>query len=256
MADDHKSLNRNFELIELVTESSFDSSLSHTVEPGVDPPLPEVPEWPRSERLAGEKEMLGFYVTGHPLMEHAEALARFADVGLDALDESWRGRKVRLAGMLSSLNTQKTRRGGLMARARLEDLAGTLDVVIFPDAFDRLAELLRSSEPLLLGGDLVFESDRPELQLDEAIPLSSAWDRAVRELRLCVGVDRVSAERLEELRRILDLVPGEVPVTVKVALPTGTEVVLGLTRHRVAVTQDLVHSVEELFGGKVVECRL
>ncbi len=222
----------------------------------LEPTLPEVPEWLPSERLAAEKEILGFYVTGHPLQAHRDALERFASATTDELAKHPRGPPLRLVGVITQLRTLKTRGGGLMARAVLEDLAGTVDVVVFPKVFDRYAELLRTGDPVLARGSLGTQGDRAELQLDEVIPLENVWRDAVRELELRVEVERVSRPLLAELREILDLAPGEVPVSVRLLLPDGVEALLELTRHRVAVSPDLVGRLDALFGAKVAECTL
>jgi DNA polymerase-3 subunit alpha len=223
--------------------------------PEVETREPDAPEWPTAERLAGEKEMLGFYVTGHPLEAHADALSRFAEVSIADLGERHKGRTVRLVGMLSELVTRKTRAGNLMAKALLEDLSGTLEVVIFPAVFDKHAEVLRRVEPLLVRGQVQLETERPELQLEEVVVLSEAWSAAVRQLSLRVRAPLLDRERLEGLRRLLDLAPGAVPVSLCVELAEGAEARLDLVRHRVAVTPTWVAEIEALFGARVVECR-
>ena len=221
-----------------------------------EPPLEALEEWPASERLAGEKEMLGFYISGHPLNEHADAIDRLGSLRIEDLSASLGGRPVRVVGLVSALETRKTRAGSLMARAVLEDLSGTIDVVIFPAVFDQHAELLRTSEPMVVEGTLVTESERAEMHLERLVPLARAWDEAVRSLCVRVGSRLVSRERLGELRRILDLAPGEVQVSIAVELPNGAEAVLDLTRHRVSVSEELIQRVDGLFGARVVQCAL
>ncbi len=221
-----------------------------------EPPLKELPEWPSSECLAAEKEMLGFYVTGHPLLEHAAALEFFSTLRLNRVREEQGGQSVRAAGILSGLSTQKTRRGGLMARARLEDMHGALSAVFFPAVFDRYASQLRTGDPLLLKGTLQLENERAELHVDEVIPLSEAWSRCTSELRVRLDAAVVSSDRLLELRKLLDLEPGDVPVCVQLRLASGAEAVLALRSHRVKVSEDLVRRVDQLFGAKVSECRV
>ncbi len=218
-----------------------------------EPRAADAPEWPAAERLAGEKEMLGFYLTGHPLEEHADALSRFAEVSIAQIGERHKGRTVRLVGILSELVTRKTRGGNLMAKALLEDLSGALAVVIFPAVFDKYSELLRRAEPLLVRGQVQLETERPELQLEEVVALSEAWSAAVRQLSLRVQAPLLDRARLESLRRLLDLAPGGVPVSLCVELAEGAEARLELVRHRVAVTQGWVAEIEALFGARVVE---
>ncbi|MCE2392598.1 MAG: DNA polymerase III subunit alpha [Proteobacteria bacterium] len=173
---------------------------------GSEPALPEVEEWSQADRLSGEKDTLGFYLTGHPLLEHEETLRRFASFALDRLPPpSSAGREIWLGGLLTGLRTVKTRRGQTMARAVLEDLSGSINVVFFPDAYDRATGLLQTDEAVFLRGALKFDSDRAELHAEQAVPIRDAWSRCSKRLRL-------TDERLRELCVVLDHAPGDVPV--------------------------------------------
>ncbi|MEE8556975.1 MAG: DNA polymerase III subunit alpha [Myxococcota bacterium] len=221
-----------------------------------EPPLPEVHEWPIAERLAAEKEMLGFYVTGHPLTAHAETLERFTTVRPGAVSDENRGREVRMGGILTSLTTTRTRKGKVMARASLEDADGRIDVVFFPDAFDQHAPLLREGGALLLTGTLQAESERPELIARDALRLEDAYQRWTRELHVRVRTDNIDEECLERGRAVLDLAPGNTAVLLRLLLPTGARACLDLPRHRVTVTGKLVRELEGVFGKGSVECRV
>ena len=223
---------------------------------GVDEPaLEEIAEWPTSELLAGEKEMLGFYVTGHPLEDHREPLERFSTVRADDIDDQWKGREVRIGGLISGLTTQKTRRGGLMARAQLEDLGGVLSAVIFPRVYEQYGEILRENEPVFVRGTLQRDTERSELQVEEVISMADVWSRFTSELRLQLDADSVTPDSLRKLRAILDLEPGKVPVSLRVGLPNGAQADLELRGHRVSVSAELVDRVDRLFGSAVAECR-
>ncbi len=218
--------------------------------------LEEVEEWPASQLLAGEKEMLGFYLTGHPLNDRRATLERFSTYALDAIPDTGARRDVWLGGLLSGLRTQKTRRGDLMARARLEDLSGSINTVFFPESYENSAGLLRGEDPLLLKGTLSGDGELVELQVEEAIRLEDAWGRRTTRLALRVESDAVTPDRLRSLRSILDLVPGPVPVGLELTLPSGAEAVFDLRSHRVAVSSDLVGQIDELFEKPVVHCRV
>jgi DNA polymerase-3 subunit alpha len=107
--------------------------------------LPEIPDaapWTEQERLGYEKEVLGFYVTGHPLEAFAPALARFADTTAAAASEKL-GREVRVGGLITALRETRTRRGQTMAFGTLEDLEGSFELVIFADCYARTRGILK-----------------------------------------------------------------------------------------------------------------
>jgi DNA polymerase-3 subunit alpha len=231
------------------------ASLFGEADVATEPDPPEVEEWERIDLLAGEKEILGFYITGHPLQDHQLVLETFSHVRIDAISEEHRGRTLRLGGLLNGLTEQRTRRGDLMARAQLEDLSGSLALLFFPRAYDQCAALLRSGEPVFLTGTLQLESERVELVVEEAAAIGDAWQRFARELHVRVPAEEASPERLHELRGILDLAPGVVPVSLAFELPGGTAAELELPRHRVTVSEELIRQVDRLFGRRAAECR-
>jgi DNA polymerase-3 subunit alpha len=229
-------------------------SLFGSTTEAAEPELPAIAEWPASELLAGEKEVLGFYLSGHPLEDHSQVLELFSKVQIKDLDENWRGREVRIGGLLSDLRTQKTRKGDLMARAEFEDLSGSLSVVFFPRTYDACASALRSEQVIFLSGRVQVDSDRCELVVDEVTNMSDVWGRCTRELRVSLAAAHVTRERLEQLRSILDLVPGAVPVALHLGLDEGVRAELALPHHNVAVSPDLMRRLDELFGAAVATC--
>ncbi len=224
-------------------------SLFGVDEPSADPALPELKEWESAELLGYEKEMLGFYVTGHPLREHARPLELFTSFRLDRVpDDPARRREVWIGGLLGGLRVQNTRKGDLMARALLEDLGGSLDVVFFPKTYAKFSALLQADAPVLVKGNVGGEPERPELHADEILPLADAWNQRTSRIVVQVAADEIGGERLRELRRALDLVPGSVPVGFELALPGGAVAVFDLPRHRVRVSEKLVSELDGIFA--------
>ena len=226
-------------------------------EPSADPALPEVKEWESAELLGYEKEMLGFYVTGHPLREHARPLELFTSFRLDRVpDDPARRREVWIGGLLGGLRVQNTKKGDLMARALLEDLGGSLDVVFFPKTYAKFSALLQADAPVLVKGNVGGEPERPELHAEEILPLADAWNQRTSRIVVQVTADEIAGERLRELRRALDLVPGTVPVGFELALPGGAVAVFDLPRHRVRVSEKLVSELDGIFARGATRCRV
>ena len=222
-----------------------------------EPELAELPEWSDPELLAAEKEILGFYVTGHPLREHARSLELFTSFRLDRVpDDPGRRREVWVGGMLGGLRVTNTKKGDLMARAALEDLGGTLDVVFFPKTYAKFSALLQADAPVLVKGNVAGEPERPELHADEIVKLADAWNQRTSRVIVAVGEDELANGRLAELRRALDLVPGTVPVGVELALASGASAVFDLPRHRVRVSESLVREIDGIFGRGATRCRV
>ena len=230
------------------------TSLFGGTEVEAEPPLPEVEEWNRVDLLGGEKEMLGFYVTGHPLQDFDRAVSFFSQVQLSDIGEHLRGRSVRIGGLLSAISTQRTRKGDLMARAQLEDTGGAISVVVFPRAYDKHGPLLRAGEPVFLLGTLQLESERAELIVEDVIPIEQVWERCSRELRIELTAEQVTSDSLRQLREVLDLSPGRIPVGLKIDLAEVGAAELELGGHKVAVSENLVRRLESIVQEGRVFC--
>ena len=179
------------------------------------PVLPEIPDaapWTEQERLGYEKEVLGFYVTGHPLESFAPALARFSDTTAAAASEKL-GREVRVGGLITSLRETRTRRGKTMAFGTLEDLEGSFELVIFANDYTRMRELLkkamaadsegRRTMPLLVSGTL--ESlDPPRVLVRDAFELRDAESNLAAQVRIRVAASEATRDRMLALRRLLE----------------------------------------------------
>jgi DNA polymerase-3 subunit alpha len=226
-----------------------------------EPELPAAPEWTERQRLEHEKEVLGFYVTGHPLSALAPLLKRYADTSSSSSGDR-DGREVRVGGILTSLRQTRTRRGALMAFGTLEDLEGSFDLVIFAEPFAQFGSLLRTAlgeageqgpVPLLVTGKLE-QGETPKVLVSQVLELERAPERL--SSRLCVRMlaDEASADRLSALRGVLQKYPGECEVALHLVIPGQSETVLALSSLRgVRPTAALRDEVDGLFGRSVTE---
>jgi len=223
--------------------------------------LPDTPEWSDRQRLDFEKQVLGFYVSGHPLAEAAERLARFAEVTSDAT-QAVDGREVRVGGILTSLRETRTRRGALMAFGTLEDLQGSFDLVIFSEPFAQYAKLIKGALegadeggpiPLLVSGTLEF-GDPAKILVREVIELDRAEEKLSTQLQVTVREDEASPDRLRALRDLLEKNHGECRVVVRLVIPGESETILSLNGAAgVRPNAQLLADVDGLFGRSVTE---
>ncbi len=218
-----------------------------------------VPPWTPQEQLAYEKEVLGFYVTGHPLSAYEGQLLRFADTTA-ATTEGKEGREVRAGGLIAQIRETRTRRGDLMAFATLEDLEGAFDLVIFADAYARFSRLLKRSAsaeageaplPILVIGQLEL-GETPKILVREALPLTEAEEKLSSELKLRLPVTEATRDRLLALDRVLAAYPGECAIVLQLVIPDESETVLSLSR-RVTPSETLRRELDALFGRPVAE---
>ena len=129
--------------------------------------LPDIPELPPQRLLAMEKEVLGFYVSGHPLRQYQAALAVHGCIPVAALPEQRDGARVAVGGMLAGLKQVTTRAGANMAFLTLEDQTGQVEVVVFPRVLQACARVLREEQPLLVRGRLQVQEEEVKVLADE-----------------------------------------------------------------------------------------
>ncbi len=226
--------------------------------------LPDAPEWTERQRLDFEKQVLGFYVSGHPLAAAAERLARFAEVSSRDAERS-DGREVRVGGILTSLRETRTRRGQLMAFGTLEDLHGSFDLVIFSEPFTRFASLIKGAIqgdaesgpiPLLVSGTLEA-GDPPKILVREVLELARAEEKLSTRLQVTVRDDEATPDRLRALRDLLEKNRGDCEVVVRLVVPGESETLLSLNgAPAVRANAALLADVDGLFGRCVTELSL
>ncbi len=231
------------------------------VTPASGPTLPDAPAWTDRQRLEYEKEVLGFYVTGHPLSAAASQLRRFTTVTASDTEEKV-GREVRAGGLITSLRETRTRRGARMAFATLEDLEGSFDLVIFAEPYARHENALKTAlaaggeagpRPLLVGGDLEA-GDPPKILVRDVLELERAEETLATQLRILIRAEEATADRLVALRSLLEDRPGDCAVTLHLVIPGESETVVAVSAVRgVRPDAALRQGVDELFGRSVTE---
>jgi len=171
-----------------------------------------VPDFSLSERLGYEKELLGFYITGHPLDDYAADLAAFQLHTVAQLKETSEEIDTRLCGLVTKVEIRTTKEGKKpWARVMFEDLTGALEVLVFPDTYAALPRPLNVGEVVVISGSLDRRDDQPKLRVVEILWLSEAYEKLLRELVLHLPLeDWLEAARWAQLRELVMDGPGPV----------------------------------------------
>jgi DNA polymerase-3 subunit alpha len=205
--------------------------------------------WSEHELLGYEKEVLGFYLSGHPLARFQSELALFSTHRLDKLPPA--NTPVRLAGMISNVRRLVTKaRKEPYARCHFEDLEGDVDLVIFPKSYAAgLSQYLKPSEMMVITGRINQREveDKPEVIVEDMVPLSQARERYVSEILLRMDSEVLEDEALENLRSALKKYPGNCRVCFSVETPPKSPVVVE-TDLVVKPTQALFEEIEQHLG--------
>jgi DNA polymerase-3 subunit alpha len=214
-----------------------------------------IPEWPINQKLAYEREALGFYISGHPLEKFRWDLKRLGAVTTN--DVKTRGLKeVRVGGVITALKLKNTKKGDRYASFALEDWLGTIDSLVWPDTYRQVQNLIAADEPVLITGRADVTPERCSLIVDTMESLIQLRDRnATQGFLLLNGNDNFEA-KLPGVQSIFERHSGTCPIKVRLKLESGdVSVVLRDCRNTpvcVLPSEALCEEVEQLFGRPVL----
>ncbi len=212
--------------------------------------IPDRPAWGEGERLAFEKESLGFFITGHPLERFREELAQWATATTGRLAELAGAAEVTVGGIITGLRLIKTRKGDRMASFVLEDLEGSAEALVFPETYKKAgARLADDLVVLVKGKPEVLDEGQARILVSEVLPLEQAKMAEARFVTIRVALSTWDRSKGERLRDILGSHRGECPVTLELVRPGAFAVSLAPSSYyRVRPDAILRDEVEALLG--------
>ena len=215
--------------------------------------LPNVPDWDEHTRLSAEKEILGFFITGHPMEKYKEKLT---DLGALSTEEiagmkksTNKDENITTAGLISGLRVAKSRRGELWAQAALEDMWGKVELLVFPEAYRKLAEKVKLEVPVLIrGGVRIEEGANPKVTANEIIPLDEARVPLPKALRIRIPLGSATGSTVDALHALCSERKGEAKVLFDVEREGDFMVVMEAEGYNVMPDRAFMGRVEELCG--------
>jgi DNA polymerase-3 subunit alpha len=217
------------------------------------PGMPEVDEWPEHKLLAYEKETLGFYISGHPLAKFASRLEELAARRAESLEEGSHGEEVRLAGLVSGVRHMRSRKGDRWAIVTLEDMTGIAELLVFPEAFGRLENLLKTDTALLVKGKLNIEDAGTRVVVSDAKPLEDVAVPAPSMIRIHVDPDALGLAGVESLRELFASRPGSCRVAFELDCDGYRATMETGQQWRVNPDRELVERLREICGRDAVQ---
>ncbi len=215
--------------------------------------LPNTPDWDEHTRLAAEKEILGFFITGHPMEKYKEKLADLNALSTEDIagmkKSTAKDENITTAGLISGLRVAKSRRGELWAQAALEDMSGKVELLIFPEAYRKLAEKVKLEVPVLIrGGVRIEEGANPKLTANEIIALDEARVPLPKALRIRIPLGSASDSTVDALHALFNERKGEAKVLFDVEREGDFMVVMEAEGYNVMPDRSFRGRVEELCG--------
>ena len=211
--------------------------------------LPEVEEWSEREKLAKERDLLGFYISSHPLKPYARDLKNFARP-LSEIEEQHNGTPLRVGGLVEEVRKLFDRRGNPFAFVTLKDLNDTGDIAFFSEAFANHQQLLVEGETILVEGRVCERNGRLSLQADRALPLKSARAELTKSVTLSLSYQKVGDPLLSRLRLLCERHMGDCELWLQLKNGDEQDKMVRSKTIRVDPCDDLLRGIEELIGPR------
>jgi DNA polymerase III subunit alpha len=216
--------------------------------------VPEIKEWPESQLLAFEKELLGFYISSHPLARYEKSLRLYASSNTQTLGQLHDGDEASIGGIITKAKYTFTKRNNeKMAILRLEDLKGTVEVLVFPRSFKAAEKNIAEDAIVFIKGRVNLREDTPKIMAEEILPLEDARNKYTQALSIELITTALERETLSQLNDILKRHRGHTPVYINFTTPDKKKVQIAAGKDlSVLPTDALITEIEALIGDGVV----
>lgn len=226
--------------------------------------MPDIPEFSQSELLAMEKEMLGLYISYHPLDNYQEKLQKIVtstSVGLNNLPDK---SKVILGGVINNFKRKSTKNGNLMVFVSLEDLEGTVEVIVFPKVYEEHKELIRKEEIVIIKGRLDIAEGKVKLIAEDIFPLNKYLEEEsilkekegkqdfLEELHLEINLSNNKPGFLVNLKEIFCTYPGKSQIILHFKEKEKTVLHTIDKKYSVNINDELIRKIRNILGNEKV----
>ncbi len=216
---------------------------------------PDLPEWPENELLAFEKEMLGLYVSSHPLAKYADLIVRYTSIRLEDLREMKDGTEVVVGGLVNTIKNYTTSKGKRMAFVTLDTLEGPCEVTVFSDTYEQCAGLLVQDNVVVIPARVSFRNNEPGLLANDVIGIRDVEARLTKAVHIRFNTSGVDKEILERVAHALGDRPGPCDVYLHCVTPQHDEITIHATSAcKVAANDKLKEEIIAILGEDTLWC--
>ena len=217
----------------------------------VEPELPKVEPWTDKEKLAREREVLGFYLTDHPLRKYDTEYKSFATVHLGEPETFKNNQHVRACGVVTSVRTKIDKANKQMAFFNLDDYTGSCECLMFSKIYKEYGKFIDIGSTVLVKGKIESSGDAIKLHADEAMPLEEAKNKLTKKVHLLLNAEVHTEKEIEELQKIFQENEGITPVYVGVS-QNGTRRDF-IIDFKIKVNDKLLTDIANLIGENAIQ---
>ncbi|MBP9212603.1 MAG: hypothetical protein KBF97_07350, partial [Bacteroidetes bacterium] len=211
------------------------------------------PMWKDQEKLAKEKEVLGFYVSGHPLLKYEKEINAFATVHLGDV-EGMKSGTVKAGGIISSIKKKIDKKGNTMAFITIEDFTGKAECVVFSSVYKKNADLLVDENMVLVEGKGEVSGDIIKILVDEVLPMEAVREKFAKKIFFLLNADEVTDITLGSLRQLMEKNKGNCACYFNVVGKEFDKQHIFISRKfSINPTTEFIDGVQELLGKHAIK---
>jgi DNA polymerase-3 subunit alpha len=220
--------------------------------------VPNIPEWPENQLLAHEKELLGFYITNHPLARYEKVLKSYSTCQTTELRNRRDGDEVLIGGIISKVKFTTTRRTSeKMAILTLEDLSGTVEVLVFPTTFQKSGALIKQDAIVFVQGRANLREEDAKIVANDVAAIESVRAKYTKTVVIDMVTAGLEAATLDKLKKVMSRYPGRVPVYLNFAKPGGERTMVAAGKNYAIDPHDgFLRDVEKILGRDAVSFKM
>ncbi|KAB2923669.1 MAG: DNA polymerase III subunit alpha [Bacteroidetes bacterium] len=217
------------------------------------PQLPPVPMWSEAEKLANEKAVLGFYVSGHPLLKYEKEINAFASVHLGDV-EGMKNGEVKAGGVVTSVKKKIDKKGNTMAFVTIEDFTGKAECVVFSSVYKKCEELLREESMVLVKGKGEVSGEVIKILVDEVMPMEAVREKFAKKIFFLLNADELPADALPRLRELIERHKGNCGCYFNVVgKEFPAQPIFVSRKYSVNPTTEFIESAKEILGKQSIK---
>ncbi|MFH1941780.1 MAG: DNA polymerase III subunit alpha [bacterium] len=218
------------------------------------PDLPQIDAWSQADKLRREKELLGFYVSGHPLLKYKDDVDAFAMPKLEHIDEMSTGQTVRICGIITEVKNLFDRKDKPMAFFTVEDFSGIGRVIAFSDFYGKNKDMIEKDRMVIVSGTVDRRNDKDEVSIlaSKIHPLEQARDHFAKRLSMNIESAKLTDEEMDRVKMLLEKMRGSCPIYLNIKSTGGDEFLLKSKKYAVRPTFELLNDLRLVLGNENV----
>ena len=217
-----------------------------------EPVTVETEAWSEKERLTRERQVTGFYITGHPLQRFEIEYNSFAGFHIGETENIKDMQSVNACGVITNLRTKIDRSGKPMAFFRIDDFSGSCDCLMFSKVFKDYGQYLREEEPLIIFGNLESSGDTVKIHVNKVLPIENARKELAQSIKIMINNDKNNIEQLSSLKIILKENEGKLPVYLQLSNNGNRGKLFSLNEFRILLSEKFINEVCMLLGNSSI----